>query len=377
MGLRESLRDFFTMQQAAAGAAQSTGALRDQVMGMQRQEGLQALAADIPGALESGNLNEIAGRAYGLGDPNILQAAIKQQQDGAGASSDAPRTLEQLKNLYGGYLEDAQIAQLAALPSGDQQRKVASDIGQMIGRKESSLDRDADRALRKDTQLEQTRDRFDKSLDSKLNKYRENVEAFQKLQELDPYTNVGFWPQLTTIIKKVGMDAGALSDQDRNIFITATGQRTMTQALQYIGAIDPSKNNVPPQTIKAVVDVISKMKGFSENKLKDRAKQELKLQSKVRGNRVPDDLYKEQALKYGLVANKKDDNWEFGEEIQQSKKRLDPDLLKSSGPEVSGLIEKLNPRRQAQAIQELQRLQSEGKTPSKVFIDALKKEAGK
>lgn len=358
------------MQEASAAAAKSTGDVLDQQKAMEKEQLLKQLAGRIPGAIQSGDLSGIAGEAYGLGDPTILREALGQQSAMAKAATkpgDAALKGDALRSAFPGMTPDWYKAAESA-SSRDQQRQEFAALG-------SQVDRDADRDLRRETQLEATRDRFDKALDSKLKKYRENVEAFEKLQELDPMTNVGFWPMLTTIIKKVGMDAGALSDQDRNIFITATGQRTLTQALQYIGAIDPSKNNVPPETIKAVTDVISKMRNFSEKKLKERGAKELATQAEVRGDRIPDDLYKEKALEFGLVANKKDGKWKFGEEVPMSKGAVSVET-RGMGAELQGLLDKLPPARQQQAKAAIARMQQKGEPVSDAFLNTLRQMAG-
>lgn len=377
MGLRESLRDFFTMQEASAAAAQSTGQVLEQQKAQENEQLRKQLASRIPGAIQSGDLSQIAGEAYGLGDPTILREALGQQTALAKAAAkpgDAPLKGESLRAAFPGMSPDWYKAAETA-GTRDQQRQEFAAVGAATGREESLRDRDADRRLRQETQYENTRDKFSKSLDSKLKKYKEQDEAFEKLQELDPMTNIGFWPQVSTIIKKVGMDAGALSDQDMQRFITATGQRTATQALQYLGAIDPSRTNVDPQTIKAVTDVISKMKDFSEKKLKEEAQKELSRQSLVRGDRVPDDLYKEEALRFSLVANKKDGKWKFGEEL--SEKPLAANVeTRGAGAELKGLLDKLPPARQEQAKAAIARMQQKGEPISEAFLNTLRQMAG-
>lgn len=369
MGLRESLRDFFTMQEASAAAAKSTGDVLAQQKTQEQEILRQQLASRIPGAIQSGDLSQVAGEAYGLGDPSLLKAALGQQASAAKASQkpgDVPLVGQELRSAFPG-MSDKWYQAAESASSRTQQRQEFAALG-------SQLDRDEDRALRKENQYEQSRARFVQSLDSSLKKYRENLEAFERMQELDPMTNVGFWPQVSTIIKKVGMDAGALSDQDMSRFIAATGQRTATKALQYIGAIDPSKSNVDENTIKAVTDVIAKMKSYSENKFKERAQAEMKKRTEVGGTRLSDDLIKDTALDLGFVANKKDGKWQFGNEVPLSKGKVN--FEGGSGAELQTLLGKLPPARQEQAKAAISRMQQKGEPITEAFLNTLRQMAG-
>lgn len=350
------------MQQASQGAAQATGELV-------AQQNLRDVAQQIPGAVESGDFSQLAASAYGAGDPTILREVMQQQsarEKSAGKPSDKPLSGQLLRDAFPGMTDNwYKAAEMAT--SREQQRQEFAIVG-------SQKDRDEDRFLRRESQYEASRDKFTKSLESNLKKYRENLEAFDKLSQLDPMTNIGFWPQVSTIIKKVGMDAGALSDQDMSRFITATGQRTATQALQYLGAIDPSKTNVPPETIKAVTDVIAKMKNFSESKLKERAQIELKKQAKVRGDRVPDDLIKEAALEYGFVADKKNGDWQFGDEITTNK--ISARTEGNTGSEVQELLGRLDPKTQESAKAAIARFAQAKKPIPSEFVEKLRQLAG-
>lgn len=358
------------MQEATAQGAQATGELL-------RKQNLREVAQQIPGALQSGDLSQIAGQAYGAGDPTLLREALSQQTELAKAAAkpqDRPLTGTMLRNAFPGMTDEwYQAAELAG--SRDQQRQEFAAISAEKGRQGQSIDRDLDRQLRETNQREQSRERFTKSIEGNLKKYRENMESFERLADLDPTQNVNFWPQVSTIIKKVGMDAGALSDQDMARFIASTGQRTLTQALQYVGAIDPSKTSVPPQIIDSVQQTINKMKSYSEQKLKERAQAELKKQVKVRGERLDDDLVKELALDYGFVADKKDGKWQFGDEIELSKTPVSVET-RGAGADVKALIGRLSPEQKAAAEKKLAEFAAAKKPVSDAFIQKLRELAG-
>lgn len=356
------------MQEATAAGAKATGELLAQKQLMDKQRDLRTLAQELPAAIQGGDLSQVAGQAYGLGDPTIFKTAMDQQSEKAKLAATAAKPGDSaitedatLRAVFPG-MDDAWYEAAKTASSRTQQNREFTSLG-------SQIDRDADRGLRRETQYEQSKSRFVKTLETNLKKYRENVEAFEKLDELDPRSNIGFWPKVSTIIKKVGMDAGALSDQDMQRFITATGHRTMTQALQYLDLVDPSKNSVDEKTIKAVNDVISKMREVSEKKYQERGVAELNKQVKVGGKRLTDDLVRDAANEVKLVADKKDGNWTFGTEIAGKPQKVDLDVRGQQG--LIQMIRSLPPKYQAGA---LKRLEKFGDKPvSKEYMDLLYK----
>jgi hypothetical protein len=385
MGLRESLRDFFTMQEASAGAAQSTGALRDQLMQQERMKGLQQLSADIPGALESGNLNEIAGRAYGLGDPTFLNMALKQQGEmakGAMKPGDEPMDAQTLVDTYG--ISPTQAQNIAQAGSRSAQVKEISTLsGAESKRAQASLARTAEER-RLDEVNQKARVDFTNTVSKTLDPFRKEIKQLDELEQMDLGNTTAFWLAATNAIKTIGREAGALTDRDIGRPFPSTAIQNVNQLANWMGARDPSKTPIDPRTIKSIRDIISALKVKREQKFQERAKMEIEKNATSRRGRLVDaenksfdPVIEQAANEAGLVAGFDDKGrFKVDSSVQRNKERLDPDLLKSSGPEISGLIQKLSPTDQAAALRKLEQYQNEGKKPPQAFIDRLKQLSG-
>lgn len=379
MGLRESLKDFLTMQEATGLAKQATGKFAADTEALAKKEGLRALASQIPGALQSGDLSQVAGQAYGLGDPSVLKLAIEGQMKGAGKPGDTPLSYQQLLDL-GASPEQAAV--ISSSPSRDQQRQELTAAGTIARGKEMAIDRDRDAATRIRTQDELSRDRFEKSIDTRLKPYRKTLEELEGLDaKFDLKDRSQWWLAATKILKTIGGEAGALTDQDLNRPFANTAWRNVQDLATWMGARSADANNLDPKTIQSIQSLIDNARGFAKKKFDDRAKAEYLKRFEVGGERLkdkdgsPNHLAKEVAADLGFVVGKgKDGKVQIGESIETGTRKPDLDLKGSQ--DAMGLIRALPAGQQAAAVKKLEEFSKAGKPPSEAFLMKLKQLAG-
>jgi hypothetical protein len=378
MGLRESLRDFFTMQDATAAAKQATGKFAADTEALSQKQDLRALASQIPGALQSGDLSSVAGQAYGLGDPSILKMAIEGNMKAAKGGDDTPLTYQQLLDLGA---DPQQAAVIATTPSRDRQRQELTAAGSIASRKEQAIDRDQDRSIRSESQHELSRNRFVEGVEKNLKPYRKNMEEIEKLGDVfDLQDRSQWWLAATKILKTIGGEAGALTDSDLNRPFANTAWRNIQDLSTWMGAKSADANNLDPKTVQSIQNLVESAKAFNEKKLKERAQIEIKKRAEVGGGRLrdkdgnPSALLQDVAGEYGFVAAKGKNGLEVGDSVETGKRKPDIDLKGSA--DAMEMIRKIPAGQQAFAVKKLEEFSKAGKPPSPAFLQKLKELSG-
>lgn len=384
MGLRATLQDLMSVQNASNSAREATSAYAQGTDALQKQQDLRALASQIPGALSSGNINQLAGDAYALGDNSVLKNVLDQgakinEAKAKAATNTGAMSLEDLRTNYP-EIDDAKLVALAKIPSFADQQKALNTGAQIMSREDSKLARQTDTQLRKEKYYEDSRTKFLDTIERNIKPYRKNVEDIEKLDQMDPNDRIQFWTTATNIVKKIGADAGALSDQDLNRPYANTVGKNVREIGIWMGQVDPSTISFDPRVIDSVKEIISKMKDFQNRKLNERAAIEIKKQAEARKGKLfdkdgnPTQLVQDVAAEYGQVAAKDSKgNFQVGTNIPTGKSKLDPDV---GGPDTMIMVQKLPPDRQAKFLQVFKRYSDQKEPVPAQVLEQLKLEAG-
>jgi hypothetical protein len=355
MGLRESLKDFFTMSEAAQGAEKATGSLRDRLE-------MQAIGKDLPAAIQSGDLSEVAGRAYGIGDPSLLREALGQQSALAKAAmkpEDTPLTMEQLRQAYP-TLSPEQLNVIASAPSRNAQRLEIGNVASVEGRAATQALAREEATRRMDDKLQQARTDFTSKFNQQMQKNRDEIKQLEELATMDLADTTQFWLSATNAIKSIGRESGALTDRDINRPFPATAGRTLRELGNWMSLRDPRKNPIDPKTVESLRNIIMGLKEKRQQMAADKAKNVISKEAVARRDRLGlkdgqiDPVIEETAGEFGLVAQFKDGKLVVDKEIPMSTERID---LDSRGAKNAGaLIQKVkDPARQAKYIKALQK----------------------
>lgn len=384
MGLRESLRDLFTVQDATAGFAKAGQAYGQQQQQMQATQDLRTLAQQIPGAIESGDYSAVAGDAYALGDNSILKGVMAQQSALAKAKNqpqDTPLTMEQLQQMYPTFSPE-QLAAVATAPSRTNQRQELSVLSTYEGRNaQQQLVREAEGRREQDAQIS-AEDAFTKNLRTELRKERDELQQLDKLAALDINDRSSFWMAATNMIKTIGREAGALTDNDIGRPFPMTGVRTVKDMLTWLGARDANKNNIDPEILQSVQDILKIARRKAEEIHSKKAQKVIQAEAISKRDRLMPNgqlspVIENAAQEYGLVAGF-DDKGKFvvGKEIPGRKQKLDFDTAGASADAVA-VAKSLPPDMQARALQMIKKYSDAGKPVPPEMIEKMRQMGAK
>jgi hypothetical protein len=385
MGLRESLRDFLTMQEVGDSARQATQKYAADTEALAKKEDLRALASEMPGLLQSGQVDQIAGRAYGLGDTATLQKVLTERTDAtkakAAAANDAGMSLEDLRVNYP-EIDDAKLQSLANIKSFADQQKALNTGAAITGNQLNREIKYGDSQERKDDKLQKTRTDFSEKVTKGLEPIRKEVDQLSEIANRDFQDTTEFWLTATKILKSIGGEAGALTDSDLERPFPATAGRSIKTLATWMGARDPQKTPIDPKTIESVKGIVEAALANRKARLESRSAEEIQKGLTARRDRLVkadegyvDPIAQEVANSYGQVVSvDKNGKISVGKSVPQEsqKVKLDPDL--KGGKDAMELINGLSDKNKAFALQKLRTFKG---TVPVAFMAKLKELQGK
>ncbi len=386
MGLRSSLQDLLLMQEASGAARQATKAYEADTRAIAQRDELKALSQDIPGLIEQGNLGQLAGRAYGLGDTGVLDRTLglqaTQQANAQKSEMDKPMGLEDLRVNYP-EISDAKLQSLAKIPSFADQQKALSTGATIEGNKINRDIKFMDAGERRDERLQKTRTDFADKVSKAVEPLRKEVDTLEELANRNYNDTTEFWLTATKILKSIGGEAGALTDSDLQRPFPATAGRTLNSLAIWMGGLDPNKNPIDPKTIASVKGIVQAALANRKARLEKRSAEALTSNLTSRRDRLVDaengyidPIAMEEAAKYGQVVSvdPKTGKISVGKSVPVSTTKFKPDPDLKGGEDAMQLISRLSPKNQAFALQKLQTFK--GQVPPG-FIERLKSLQGK
>lgn len=361
-------------------ATEATGSLRDTASRMRKEEDLRTLAQQVPGAVESGDYGGLAGEAYALGDPSVLQRIMagQQSQQKLLASNQPGLDVEGLMNTYGVPESVAKNLEKLSLDEQDRSAKGWQAKGRLDEQKGSRRERE-DR--QKVQNVEDARTQLTDRVRSSLKPLQQDLDKLSGIAQLDSSNATDFWVKATNVIKSVGAEAGALSEQDVGRPFPKNAGSTLRSLGRWMGAIDADKIDLDPKLVRRVDEIIKsamekkgeilRQKGLKNLKREALAKRDFLID---KDEKYVDDVIQNYANEFGTVARLNDKGeLEFGERFE-SRETKDADLNKAD-PEVKQMITSLESEEDKnEASQILKEFMARGDTTSenyKRFINDL------
>ncbi len=384
MGLRESLQDLLTLQDISGGFAQAGQRFGAQREAMQNASQLRDVAQKLPGALESGDLTGVAAQAYGAGDPLLLQNVLAGNLASQKAANSPGKTPglqgDALRAALPGMAEDFyMVAQ--NIPTLEEQRQLAQTGSSITGAQaQRGLLRLGEERREQSEQMKAQKD-FTTKVDNALKKERDDLQQLERVANMDLSDRTQFWLAATNMIKTIGREAGQLTDNDVGRPFPVTGARTVKDLLTWLGAQKANINNIDPEVLESVQDVLRRATAKVDEQLQTKGIRVIRAEAIAGRDRLLKDKNVDESIinaakTIGLTAGFNDKGeFDVGKEIKKSSGKLSMES-RGQGDEFQSLYEKLNPQQKLAADRKLKEFKDQGKPIPPGFVQRLKQLVG-